>query len=174
MSIIESAALLLRDARSRAGITQTELAARAGCTQSVVSAYESGQRQPSLPVLLRLVAATGHDLHGQLIASTSTPRAPLSGPLGRRVSRNRRKITTITGAYGISQVRVFGSVARGTEAPDSDIDLLVALPAAAGLFTLGRVRRDLEDLLQAKIDLVPDDSLKLELSPGVLADAVSL
>ncbi len=50
---------LLRRARERAGLTQTELAARAGTTQSVISAYESNSRQPALATLANLVAATG-------------------------------------------------------------------------------------------------------------------
>jgi len=53
---------LLRDARRRCGLTQAELARRAGVTQSVISAYESGARQPSLPTLARLVAAIGLEL----------------------------------------------------------------------------------------------------------------
>ena len=40
---------LLREARRKAGLSQVELGRRAGVTQSVVSAYESGARQPSVP-----------------------------------------------------------------------------------------------------------------------------
>lgn len=40
--------------------TQTELAERAGVAQSVISAYEAGRRQPSLPTLARLIEAAGH------------------------------------------------------------------------------------------------------------------
>ena len=65
-------------------MSQEELAARAGVTQSVISAYESGHRQPSLPTLAMLVEATGYDL------AVDLRRAPrrlgrLSGPVGRRV-----------------------------------------------------------------------------------------
>ena len=56
-----AAAALLRDARRRAGLTQAELGRRAGVPQSMVSAYESGQRQPALPTLARLVEAAGPD-----------------------------------------------------------------------------------------------------------------
>ena len=41
------AGTLLRQARKRAGLSQVDLASRANVTQSVISAYESGQRQPS-------------------------------------------------------------------------------------------------------------------------------
>jgi DNA-binding transcriptional regulator YiaG len=59
---MDTAAAVLRDARRRAGLSQVELGRRAGVTQSVVSAYESGARQPSLPMLARLVGATGLEL----------------------------------------------------------------------------------------------------------------
>jgi transcriptional regulator with XRE-family HTH domain len=64
-----SAGALLRDARTRAGLSQTELARLAGVAQSVVSAYESGRRQPSLSTLARLVAATGSELEITLVPS---------------------------------------------------------------------------------------------------------
>src|ERR1700733_15591635 len=57
-----AAGALLRQARQRAGLTQAELAEKAGVTQSVISAYESGQRQPSLAGLAALVGATGFEL----------------------------------------------------------------------------------------------------------------
>ena len=55
-----TAGRLLRAARERARLSQRALAERAGVTQPVIAAYESGRRQPSLPMLLRLVHATGH------------------------------------------------------------------------------------------------------------------
>jgi transcriptional regulator with XRE-family HTH domain len=53
---------LLRQARKRADLSQVELAARAGVTQSVISAYEAGHRQPSIPALAALIDAAGHEL----------------------------------------------------------------------------------------------------------------
>ncbi|MDP9397101.1 MAG: helix-turn-helix transcriptional regulator, partial [Actinomycetota bacterium] len=49
-----AAAALLREARERAGLSQLELGRRAGVAQSVISAYESGRRQPALPTLAGL------------------------------------------------------------------------------------------------------------------------
>ncbi len=43
-------------------MSQQDLAARAGVTQSVISAYESGRRQPAIPTLAALVDATGNKL----------------------------------------------------------------------------------------------------------------
>jgi uncharacterized protein len=76
-----TAGALLRQARKRAVLSQVDLAARAGVTQSVISAYESGQRQPSLPVLARLVDAAGFEL---TLGLRRPPRRlrRLSGPVG--------------------------------------------------------------------------------------------
>lgn len=53
------AAGILRSERSRAGLSQGELAARAGTSQATVSAYENGRKQPSVETLARLLAAAG-------------------------------------------------------------------------------------------------------------------
>ncbi|WP_432503232.1 nucleotidyltransferase domain-containing protein [Kineococcus arenarius] len=174
MPVIDSADALLRQARRRAGLTQAQLGQRAGVVQSVISAYESGRRQPSLPVLLHLLRASGHLLDASLIATDAPPTAPLSGPLGRRLRRYRREVKAIAAAHGVQHVRVFGSTARGTERPDSDVDLLVDLPPGTGLFALGRLRRDLEELLHAPVDLVPEDGLKPEVRANVEAELVTL
>jgi uncharacterized protein len=172
--VIESASSLLREARRRAGLTQAQLAERAATTQSVVSAYESGRRQPSLPVLLSFIAATGHALDASLIPADPPRTTPLGGPLGRRVRRHRREIAELAATHGVRNVRVFGSVARGAERTDSDIDLLVDLTPGTGLFALGRLRRDLEDLLRARVDVVPAEGLKPENEARIRPDIVAL
>jgi transcriptional regulator with XRE-family HTH domain len=58
-------AATLRGARRAAGLTQAELAARAGTSQATLSAYENGRKQPSVQTLSRLLAATGTRLVAQ-------------------------------------------------------------------------------------------------------------
>jgi transcriptional regulator with XRE-family HTH domain len=53
---------LLRAARRDAGITQVELATRAGTTQSAVASYESGAKRPNLATLSRLLDGCEHDV----------------------------------------------------------------------------------------------------------------
>jgi transcriptional regulator with XRE-family HTH domain len=53
---------LLREARRRAGLSQTELAVRAAVTQSVISTYETGRRALALSTLAALVDASGYEL----------------------------------------------------------------------------------------------------------------
>jgi uncharacterized protein len=173
--VLESAADLLREGRTRAGLTQADLARRAGVTQSVISAYESGRRQPSVPALLRLLRASGHALDVTLVdAVPPAELGALSGRLGRRVARYRAELLAVAERYGVRRMRVFGSVARGTEHPSSDVDLLVDLPEGTGLFALGQLRRELEDLLGASVDLVPEDGLKDAVRQDIADDLVEL
>jgi uncharacterized protein len=162
----DAAGALLRRARTGARLSQTELAARAGVTQSVISAYESGHRQPALATLAALVEAAGYEL------SVNVRRRPgrlgrLSGPIGRRVRRSRRELVAAAAAHGVTNLRVFGSVARGQDRADSDVDLLADLPPGMGLLGLGRVQAELETILGSPVDLVPAGDLK----PGVRARA---
>lgn len=57
---------LIRLARVKAGLTQYEVAQRAGVAQSLISAYENGRRQPTVPTLLRLLSAAGFVLRTRL------------------------------------------------------------------------------------------------------------
>ena len=63
-------------------------------------------------------------------------------------------------AHGVRNLRVFGSVARGEDRPDSDVDLLADLPPGLSLFGLGRVEADLETILGTRVDLIPAADLK--------------
>lgn len=101
-------------------------------------------------------------------------RSVLGGPLGRVLSERRAEVLAIAERHGLTDVRVFGSVARGDDGPDSDVDLLVDLPAGMGLFGLGRAAEELEDLLQVAVDLVPARSLKPRVRPEVEAETVAL
>ena len=60
-------ALLVREARSRAGLSQRELALRARTSQSVVARIEAGQTQPGSETLSRLLEAAGFELRAELV-----------------------------------------------------------------------------------------------------------
>jgi transcriptional regulator with XRE-family HTH domain len=60
------AAGLLQMARLRSGISQQELADKAGVDRSMISAYERDRRQPTLPTLLKLLKAAGFELRMHL------------------------------------------------------------------------------------------------------------
>jgi len=140
-------------------MSQAELAFRAGVVQSVISAYEAGRRQPSLPTLAKLIDATGCDLMVD-IQRQPPQLSRLSGPVGRQVRRKRRDLIAAAAAHDVTNLRVFGSVARGEDRPGSDVDLLVDLPPDIGLLGLGRVQAELEDIVGTKVDLVSASDLK--------------
>jgi ribosome-binding protein aMBF1 (putative translation factor) len=60
---------LVYTARTQAGLSQAELAARAGTRQSVISAIENGAQVPTVPMLARLAQALGRSLHIDLAAA---------------------------------------------------------------------------------------------------------
>lgn len=169
-----SAGTMLRDARCRARLSQTDLARRAGVAQPVISAYESDRREPGLATLRRLIEATGHRLTFDLVPITGCPLGLPDTRLGRRLRRHRRAVVDAAAVRGARQVRVFGSVARGDDTETSDIDLLVDLDEGVGLIALSGLVRELTTLLGVRVDVVPADSLKGTIRVDALAEAIPL
>ena len=165
---------LLRTARERAGLSQSELARRSGVAQSVVSAYEAGKRQPALLTLSKLIAATGHTLAINLERSDPSVRGLPDTPLGRRLRQHRQALLDAVAEAGGSNLRVFGSVARGEDRPDSDVDLLVDLPEGTGLFALQALEGRLRRILHVAVDLSPSGSLKPRVRAEAEAEAIAL
>jgi predicted nucleotidyltransferase/DNA-binding XRE family transcriptional regulator len=167
---MRTAAEVLRESRTRAGLSQAELGRKAGVTQSVISAYESGARQPSVPMLARLVEATGSDLQLRVMDPPGVGKAPMLP--GERFRLLRSEIREVLGRHGLRNARVFGSVVHGHDGPESDVDLLVDVPDGVGLLALGRCQAELEGLLGVPVDLVPCVGLKGPLAAHILAEAV--
>lgn len=170
----DSAGTVLRKARQRTRLSQGDVARRAGVAQSVVSAYESGRREPSVRTLGRLVAATGHRLVIELEADPEAPAGLPDTPLGRRLRQRRKAVLACAGRHGATNVRLFGSVARGEDRPDSDVDLVVDLSPHTGLFELSALKRELTEVLGVPVDVAPSDSLRPQVRAEIERDAVPL
>jgi len=166
--MIETAASTIRGARVRAGLTQMELAARAHITQSVVSAYESSRREPSFEMLKKLVAASGFDCEILLVPAVAKSTRRQS------IEQNRLHLRRALRTLGAHNIRLFGSVARGDDGADSDVDLLVDIEPDVGLFALGQMRSEAERILGISVDIVPANSLKPDVAERVLAEAILL
>lgn len=165
---------VLRQARQSARLSQTDVARRAGIAQSVISAYESGRREPSMQMLAKLIEATGHELVLDVVPSPDRTLGLPNTPLGRRLRRRRKAVIDAAAKRRAHNVRAFGSVARGEDTETSDIDLLVDLEEGVGLLDLIGLERDLSELLGVDVDVVPAATLKPRIRARVLAEAIPL
>jgi predicted nucleotidyltransferase len=89
--------------------------------------------------------------------------------------RTRRSaILAIARRRGAKNLRVFGSVARGTNQSTSDVDFLVELEPGRSLIDLGGLLIDLEDLLDCKVDIVSERGLRPRFAQRVRSEAKPL
>ena len=126
---------------------------------------------PRLPVQTPVRAR----LAGILRAMNSSPSRETGGNprLSELVEAHKPDIRLLADRYGISNVRIFGSVARGDSHARSDIDFLVDIPREATLFDLSRFRRELSALLGVEVDVVSSRAL-LPRDSDVLEEAIGL
>ncbi len=90
------------------------------------------------------------------------------------LTRLRGLLPELRERYGVTDMSVFGSVARGEAGPESDVDVLVEFSPDAhmGLFRLEELRDRLEALLGCKVDIGTPRSLKPRIRDRVLKEAI--
>lgn len=130
----------------RAGATQTAIAEAAGVSQPYVS---------------------------QVLAKRGGRFMPRS-PLGECLAVHRSEVEAVLARFGASNPAVFGSVARGDDGADSNVDLLVDLAEDVGLFRLGELEAELAVLLGADVDVVPRRLVRNGLTSSIEKDLVPL
>ncbi len=82
------------------------------------------------------------------------------------------RIAEVCRRYGVAELSVFGSVARGDDTDDSDVDPLYVLEPGSKLgFEIVDLRDDLEKIIGRRVDLVPKARLKWVIRDRVLAEA---
>ena len=141
----------VRQARGRL-VAAVRKASREGMSQKEI-ARQIGRSQPEVSRLLRFHGTT---------------------PLARRLRASRREVIETVEAAGGSNVRVFGSVATGREHEGSDIDLLFRMDQPLGLMDLAGLEIELETILHADVDLVPDTNIRPTMRERILSEAVPL
>jgi predicted nucleotidyltransferase len=72
--------------------------------------------------------------------------------------------------FNVHEIGLFGSVIRGEQRGDSDVDILVDLPQEADLLDLIGLSQFLEERLHKKVDVVPKRSLRKEIRERVLTE----
>jgi uncharacterized protein len=168
----------IRKARVDANLSQVELAARAGTSQSALARYETGAALPTLPTLERLLAACGRRLEirtpqARRAGPSSSVRGQI-GPQADKLRRQRRRLLEAAERHGVAHLRAFGSLARGEATADSDVDLLVDLKPGRTLLDLAAFRREAGEILNLPVDVATADMLKDRIRHEVLSEALPL
>lgn len=86
----------------------------------------------------------------------------------------RDEILELAQRYGATNVRIFGSVARGEATPESDVDLLVNFREGTSLFELSGFWQDLQELLGCDVNLLSENGLKERFRKRIEGDIVPL
>lgn len=141
--------------RQRFKLTQVQVAERAGVKQPEVSAVENGTR--STP------GARERTL--KAIRELATPSDGLTAEVRARTLDTFMR-------FGASDVRLFGSVATGTDGPGSDIDFIATFPSEFSLFAMFDLQDQLEDIIGLPVDVVADDPRGGRVLAAINADAV--
>lgn len=150
----------LRNAREEAGLSIRSLAAKSGVSASTIHRIESGAMSPTIDLANKVLAVLG--------LATQVRIKP-----SQALRNHREAVTELLAQVGGKNLRVFGSVARETDTPNSDIDLLVELPDTFGALDMARMSTELEALLGYPVDLV-DDWGSSEILGRARAEAVPL
>ncbi|MCA1589668.1 MAG: nucleotidyltransferase domain-containing protein [Acidobacteria bacterium] len=94
----------------------------------------------------------------------------------KALKTNREEIRRIAERHGATNVRIFGSVARGEAGPKSDVDLLIDVDAegrTSSWFPIGLIL-ELEELLGRRVEVVTERALNEDLRDCVLNEAIPL
>ena len=163
--------LLITNARNNSGLTQAELASRAGTSQAAIARYEADRVSPSVSTLERVLRAAGEDL---LLSSVRGNQTDLSSEKAQLVRRHKVEITNLARTHGARNIRFFGSVVRGEDTAKSDIDFLVDAPKEKALSISISLQTALEDLLKCKVDVSPESIMKPNVRKAALKEAVAI
>lgn len=87
------------------------------------------------------------------------------------LQQHRNEILSLASSHGAVSIRVFGSVARGDDTENSDIDFLVNMDKGRSLFDMAKLQFDLENLLHKQIDLVSEKGIYHRLKNVILSEA---
>ncbi len=91
------------------------------------------------------------------------------------VAKHREAILALAAKHGATDVRIFGSVARGEDDEASDVDVLVKMEEGSSLFEMGELLMDLRDLLGCTVDVISEHKdMRPHFRENVLRDAVAV
>ena len=94
--------------------------------------------------------------------------------MNKLIEQNRKKIQALARNRGITNVRLFGSMARDDATAESDVDLLVELGEGLSGLALGGFLNDVSDVLKRRVDVVTEGALNPLIREKVINEAIPL
>ena len=91
--------------------------------------------------------------------------------LKQQVNEHRDEILSIAEKYGVVDIRLFGSILDNGNQTPNDIDFLINLESDKSILDLVGFQQEVEDLLDFKVDVVPENSLHWYLKDRILDEA---
>lgn len=88
------------------------------------------------------------------------------------IHEKRDDVLLLASRYGATNIRLFGSVARGTDTPESDIDILVDMEPNRSLLDRIGLMQELGDLFGRKVDVVTPQTLHQNIRERILQESV--
>ena len=82
----------------------------------------------------------------------------------------KNKISPILKKYGVKRAGVFGSFSRGEDTPQSDVDILISIGKPMGMFAYMQMKREIEFVLEKKIDIVTEKSINKFIRPYIIKE----
>jgi uncharacterized protein len=162
-----------RAGRALLGLSQADLAGRAGVARLTVADFERAARKPiaaNLAAIRSALTASGVDLlpGGAVLRHSGAPAVndQRLADVIRALQASAEKLRRL----GVRHLSIFGSTARGTARPDSDVDLLIDLDARReiDLFDYAGIVGEIQQVIAHPVDVARRDKLK----PDVVAEAL--
>lgn len=160
----------IAEGRRLRGLSQTALAAAAAIDRTALSKIETGRRRVGSAELARIAEALKLPFEHFF---TEKPANADPDPLAT-VRSKRGAILRICRRHGAHSPRLFGSIARGQAAPDSDVDFIVEMEQGRSLLDQAALLVELRDLLGRDVDVVTVQGLRDRIRERVLNEAVPL
>jgi predicted nucleotidyltransferase/DNA-binding XRE family transcriptional regulator len=170
---------MCRAGRAILGITQAQLARQAGVSRLTIVYFERAERKP-IPAILAAIRsaleASGIALlpGGAVLRGAATPSAGAGSRKLPTVLRILRTAAPRLRQLGVKHLSLFGSTARGTQRPDSDLDLLLDLDARRpiDLLDYAGIVAEIQKLVPQRVDVARRDKLKSHVAPDAVRDEI--
>ncbi len=170
---------MCRAGRALLRISQAQLARRAGVSRLTVAHFEHAVSKPipvSLAAIRSALEASGVALldGGAVLREPASSRVSVPAPKTSEVLQILRGAAPHLRKLGVKHLSVFGSAARGTQRPDSDIDLLLVLDEQrrVDLLDYAGVIAEIQKLVPQRVDVALRNSLKSHVARNALREEI--